>query len=160
MARHKRAGTLQNPSSRSTPDILPKILIDAGPLLALIATRDTYHQACVEIVRGLDTSFYSTLPAFSEAMYFAADRYGQPAVDALWKVIFDGLIVIGDLQMDDYRRMADLIRKYTDRPMDLADASLVAVAERLSLDTVFTVDRADFATYRLHGRKAFSIIGP
>ena len=43
------------------------------------------------------------------------------------------------------------MRKYGDRPMDLADAALVRVAEREGVQTVFTVDRADFAVYRLHG---------
>lgn len=56
--------------------------------------------------------------------------------------------------------MSELMGKYSDRPMDFADASLVALAERLSLTRIFTVARSDFSTYRLHGKKAFTIIGP
>ncbi|BDI34196.1 hypothetical protein CCAX7_62470 [Capsulimonas corticalis] len=50
--------------------------------------------------------------------------------------------------------------KYNDRPMDFADASLVALAERLSLTKIFTVDRNDFSTYRIGRKTPFTIIGP
>lgn len=56
--------------------------------------------------------------------------------------------------------MSELMDKYNDRPMDFADASLVALAERLSLTKVFTVDRSDFSTYRMAGKKPFTIVGP
>lgn len=56
--------------------------------------------------------------------------------------------------------LTEVMGKYNDRPMDFADASLVALAERLSLDRIFTADRHDFSVYRLHGKKPFTIIGP
>jgi predicted nucleic acid-binding protein len=54
--------------------------------------------------------------------------------------------------------MRELMRKYRDRPMDCTDAALVRVAEREGIDTVFTVDRKDFAIYRLHGRRRFNVV--
>jgi predicted nucleic acid-binding protein len=142
--------------SKSTPDIL----VDAGPLLAFIAQRDAYHTACVEILRSLNTNLITTLPALAEAMYFALDRYGQKAVNALWTDIFDELVLIENLQPADYPRMQVLMAKYADLPMDFADASLVAVAERLSINRVFTVDRTDFSVYKLMGRRHLTVIGP
>jgi predicted nucleic acid-binding protein len=143
-----------------SPKSTPTILLDAGPLIALFAEDDRYHGACVDIAQELDNSFYTTLPTFTEAMYFANKRYGRIAVEALWTMVFDELLVIEPLDMADYQRSAILMRKYADAPMDFADASLVAIAERLNLHTIFTVDRSHFSTYKLHGRKSFTILGP
>lgn len=59
---------------------------------------------------------------------------------------------------DDVPRMRELMRKYSDRPMDLADAALIRVAEREGIRKIFTVDRQDFAVYRLHGTLRLRII--
>ena len=56
------------------------------------------------------------------------------------------------------RRVAALMEKHRDLPMDFADATLVALAEESQFDQVFTLDRRGFSTYRLHGRKAFHVI--
>lgn len=58
----------------------------------------------------------------------------------------------------DLPDLVDLMRRYHDRPMDFADASLVHIAQRESLSTVFTVDHDDFETYRIRGRKRFRIL--
>jgi uncharacterized protein len=58
----------------------------------------------------------------------------------------------------DVPRMRALMKKYRDLPMDLADAALVRVAERDGVSTVITIDRSDFASYRLHGTKRFRIL--
>jgi predicted nucleic acid-binding protein len=62
------------------------------------------------------------------------------------------------LDSADVPRMRALLRKYSDRPMDLADAALVRVGERDGLHTVLTTDRRDFSVYRLHGSKRFRLI--
>ena len=62
------------------------------------------------------------------------------------------------LGLDDVPRMRELMRKYSDRQMDLADAALIRVAEREGIRRFFTVDRKDFAVYRLHGEIRPSII--
>lgn len=75
------------------------------------------------------------------------------------------MILRGDLLVEhpspaELVRISEMMGKYNDRPMDFADASLVALAERLSLGRIFTVDQHDFSVYRLHGKKPFTIIGP
>jgi predicted nucleic acid-binding protein len=69
-----------------------------------------------------------------------------------------GALGLLPLDRTDVPRLRDLMTKYADRTMDLADAALVRVAEREGLDTIFTIDRADFTVYRLHGRARFRII--
>src|SRR5262245_3092990 len=89
-------------------------------------------------------------PALTEAMYLVGD---QPrAQEALWEMLARGAVQLLPLDAGDVPRMRELMRKYADRPMDLADAALVRVAERESIRKIFTVDKTDFSVYRLHGR--------
>jgi hypothetical protein len=89
-------------------------------------------------------------PALTEAMYLLSD---QPrAQDAVWEMVARGAVRLLTLDVGDIPRMRELMRKYADRPMDLADAALIRVAERESVRTIFTVDRKDFGVYRIHGR--------
>jgi predicted nucleic acid-binding protein len=80
--------------------------------------------------------------------------------EALWKLLLRGDLLLEHPTQPDLQRMAALMAKYADRPMDFADASLVAIAERLRLERIVTLDRADFAIYQLYGRKPFVIVGP
>jgi hypothetical protein len=89
-------------------------------------------------------------------MYLLADL--PLAQDAVWEMIARSAVQLLPLTSSDVPRMRELMRKYADRPMDLADAALVAVAEREDIRTMFTVDTNDFRVYRLHGRLRFAVI--
>ena len=80
------------------------------------------------------------------------------AQDVLWQKLVGGAIRILSLGESDCPRMRELMRKYRDLPMDLADAALVRAAERERLFTVFTTDRSDFEVYRPEGRRRFKIL--
>jgi predicted nucleic acid-binding protein len=89
-------------------------------------------------------------------MYLLLDvPRGQQAV---FEMLERKAVRILSLDESDVPRMRELMVKYGNRPMDLADAALVRVAEREGLSTVFTVDRSDFGVYRLQGRKTIRII--
>jgi len=139
---------------------LPDTLIDAGPLVAVLNRNDDYYGECVRLFRSLGKPFYTTLPVLGEAMYLLGKRMGWSSQEGLWKLILHGDLILEYPSPAELVRMSELMSKYSDRPMDFADASLVALAERLSVDRVFTVDRRDFSTYRLHGKKPFTVIGP
>lgn len=133
------------------------IVVDAGPLVALIDRGEADHGRCVEALSSLTAPMVTTWPALTEAMYLVGSAGGWKAQDALWK-----LLERGDLQLvplDDalQKRTRALMSKYQDTPMDLADASLVAVAEALDVARVFTLDR-DFRVYRWRGKREFEII--
>ena len=93
-------------------------------------------------------------------MYLLGRYTGAPGQAALWRLILRGDLIVEHPTQHDLGRMADLMSQYGDRPMDFADASLVAVAERLGLDRIVTLDRTDFSIYRLNDRKPFVIVGP
>ncbi len=122
------------------------ILVDAGPLVAFIHKDDRHHLHCVQTLRSVREPLATVWPAFAEAMYLLG--FSWEAQDALWEFVHRQ--VLGLLQLDerDMRRMRQLMAKYRDLPMDLADAALVAIAEREGLRTIFTLDQRDFRVYR------------
>jgi uncharacterized protein len=132
------------------------ILVDAGPLVALVDADDRHHGACAKALAAIEEPLATVWPALTEAMYLLRDvPRGQ---DAIWEMTERGAVEILPLGPGDVSRMRALMRKYADRPMDAADAALVAVAEREGIRTVFTIDRTDFSIYRLHGRSRFTLI--
>jgi hypothetical protein len=132
------------------------VLVDAGPLVALLDRADPAHSLCVETLKALRHSLVTVWPAFTEAMYLLRGSWlGQKA---LWSRLETGAVGLAPLDEADASRMRELMEKYRDLPMDLADAGLVRVAERESLTEVFTLDRKHFSAYRAGRRRRFSIL--
>jgi hypothetical protein len=132
------------------------ILVDAGPLVALIHGDDQNHERCKAALRNLKEPLGTVWPVFTEAMYLL--NFSWQAQEALWEMIGRGAIGLLALNADDIPRMRDLMRKYRDLPMDLADAALVRVAERERLRRIFTLDHRHFAVYRPSRLGRFSLL--
>lgn len=132
------------------------VLVDAGPLVALIDRSDPHHRNCVAALAAIREPLGTVWPAFTEAMYLL--RTSAQAQRALWEMINLGGVRIVELGADDCPRMRELMWKYRDLPMDLADAALMRVAERERLRRIFTIDRHDFELYRPHRLGRFEII--
>lgn len=132
------------------------ILVDAGPLIALIHADDRHHDACRDALQRMRGPLGTVWPVITEAMYLLG--FSPRAQDALWELLADGVLRILSLDEGDVPRMRELMRKYRDLPMDLADAALVRVAERERIATVFTIDRRDFEIYRPRGLPRFHIL--
>jgi hypothetical protein len=127
------------------------ILTDTGPLVALINRNDPNHTACLAAAKNLPASpLLTTWPCFTEAMYLLVHAGGHPAQAELWRWRMAARLVLHESSADEMNRMAVLMDKYRDTPMDLADASIVAAAERLGARRVFTLD-GDFRIYRMVG---------
>lgn len=133
------------------------ILTDAGPLIALIERDEPDHERCRKVLPSLSPPLVTTWPAFSQAMYLLGAASGWRGQEALWRLVLRGDLVLEDLTETQRERASALMKKYPDVPMDLADATLVAVAETRSLDRIFTLDR-DFRTCRIGGRRVFDIV--
>ncbi len=132
------------------------VLTDAGPLVALIHADDRHHKRCTEVFRVLEEPLVTVWPAFTEAMYLLG--FSWRAQDALWELVDRELVVFALLDARDNRRARELMKKYRDLPMDLADAALVSVAERERISRIFTLDRRDFQLYRPARIGRFQII--
>lgn len=132
------------------------ILMDAGPLVALVDADDQYHGQCVSALKSLQEPLATVWPPLTEAMYLLNDL--PAAQEALWEMLVRKALELLPLGLLDLPRIRELLRKYADRPMDLADAALIRIAEREGIRKIFTVDKKDFAVYRIHGRIRPSII--
>jgi predicted nucleic acid-binding protein len=133
-------------------------LCDTGPLVALIDGDDPHHERCTRALRALPAEpLVTTWPCFVEAMYLLGRAGGHPAQEELWGFLADGLVVLHPLAGPELERMRALMGEYRDTPMDLADASLVAAAEGLGLDRIFTLDR-HFYAYRIGNERAFRVV--
>jgi uncharacterized protein len=132
------------------------ILVDAGPLVALVDADDQHHRKCVAALKVLREPLVTVWPPVTEAMYLLGDL--PKAQEAVWEMFARGVLQLLSLDLADVPRIRELMSKYADRPMDLADAALVRVAEREGIRKIFTVGREDFGVYRLHGRVRPTII--
>lgn len=132
------------------------ILLDAGPMVALLRRADQHHAPCVAALRRVRHPLGTVWPAVTEAMFLLADR--PDAQSALAAKLEAGAITVLPLDRRDVPRIRELMSKYADLPMDFTDAALVRAAERDGIDTVFTTDRRDFSVYRILGRRRFRIV--
>jgi predicted nucleic acid-binding protein len=138
---------------------LLNVLADSGPLGALFNRRDRHHARAVDFFRahGAALRCHTTWEVVTEVVYFL--DFSAPAQADFLEWLHAGcgrdLIQIAALDPADLPGIAVMIRKYADRPMDLADASLVLLANKTGLTDIITIDRADFAVYRTNARKAF-----
>jgi len=130
---------------------------DAGPLIAIIDADEPDHEACLEVLDRVSLPLVTTWPALTEAMDLLGRAGGIAAQRALWRLVLTRRLVIGELSGRALERSARLMDLYADRPMDLADATLVAYAEEHGRRTIFTLD-AGFEVYRLRGRARFELL--
>jgi uncharacterized protein len=132
------------------------VIVDAGPLVALVNRGDTHHARCVEALKEVRDPLLTVWPAVTEAMFLVRDSW--PAQTALLEMLESRVVELLPLDEDDVPRMTELLAKYRDLPMDLADAALVRVAERERIRHVFTLDQRDFRVYRPAGLGRFGLI--
>ncbi len=132
-----------------------KGLIDTGALIALLDRDDRWHQRCAEAFTTLRLPLATSAAVLAELFHLLDD---DRELTAAWGLLRSGAITVLPLDDLDLPELEALMKRYADRPMDFADATLVHLARRESLSTVFTVDHDDFETYRIEGRKRFRIV--
>jgi predicted nucleic acid-binding protein len=130
-------------------------LIDTGAILALLDRDDRRHAACVQAFETLRLPLLTSEAVLTEVFHLTGDQRHE--VEAIWRFLESGAVMIGSITDTDLPALHALMARYWDRPMDFADATLVHLAKRESLTTVFTVDYDDFETYRIDGRRRFRI---
>jgi uncharacterized protein len=133
----------------------PRGLIDTGAIVAFLDRKDHWHQRCVDAFFSLRLPL-ATSPAILAEVFHLLERQKTGFARA-WEMFRLGVTVlpISDQDLPDLETLMD---RYHDRPMDFADATLVHLARREQLDTVFTIDHDDFETYRIDGRRRFHIV--
>lgn len=134
------------------------MLTDTGPLVALLDKDDAQNAACLTVLGSLPRGpLLTTWPCFTEAMYLLHLVGGHRYQNSLWQWRLNGRLTLLDITQTETDRMAALMGQYRDRPMDLADASLVAVAENRGYRRLFTID-SDFYIYRLADDSVLEVV--
>ena len=130
-------------------------LIDTGAILALLDRTDRWHNVCVDAFRQLRLPLLTSTAVLTEVFHLVGDTRSE--MEAAWRFVRSGALVLGTIEDAELAHLHSLMSRYWDRPMDFADASLVYLAKRESLSVILTVDHADFATYRIEGKRQFRV---
>jgi len=133
------------------------MLVDAGPIIALLSERDTHHDWAVEQFKRFP--HFTTCDAVLAEACARLAYYGRDQSKVI-ELVAAGVLVVDFDSNREADRVGRLMRKYADRPMDFADACLVAMSEKVSDSAVVTLDAADFAVYRRHGREIMRYLSP
>jgi len=129
-------------------------LIDAGAILAIVEVDDAFHSACLESLSLVYMPLLTTEAVLTELLHLVR----RTNIEAAWSFVRSGAVTVRPMTDSDLPALHGLMSQYGDRPMDFADATLVHLAARESLSLILTVDHDDFETYRIGGRKRFTIL--
>ncbi len=124
------------------------IIVDTGFWLALASRKDQYHSRAIKCLTQWDEPFIITWPVMTETCYLLSKRLGQYAQQTFLENYANGAFQVFSLTSEHARCIIALMKKYADLPMDLADASLVILAEHLGHGRIFSTDLRDFSIYR------------
>jgi predicted nucleic acid-binding protein len=132
------------------------LLLDTGPFVALVDRSEGRHDQCVAVLEGWTGAVVTTEAVLAETLYLVGPQWrGQKAA---LEFILRGAFQLVPSSHASLQRVAALMERYRNVPMDFADATLVALGEELDTDRVFTLDRRGFSTYRMNRRKPFRVI--
>jgi predicted nucleic acid-binding protein len=131
------------------------IAVDTGPIVALFDKNDVRHHTCVETFKAIREPLITTWPVITEAFHLLG--FSHTVQDDLWEFMERGTVLIYDLDKTLVKTCRELMKKYHDLPMDLADASLVVVADAENIRTIFTLDK-DFKVYKTKQNKHFKLL--
>jgi predicted nucleic acid-binding protein len=133
-----------------------RVLVDTGPLVAILSCEDQFHSLCTETLRTLPGPLFSCWPVITETAWLL--RSYPRAVERLLNSIGTGFLELLSLSGEEAKSVAAVMKRYESVRPKLADASLVYLADREQIDTIFTLDRRDFGVYRSARKRAFRII--
>lgn len=136
------------------------ILADTGFFYGLLDRDDAWHTRCRDAAAALDEGLVTTWPVLTEAVHLVSRWLGVEPAAALMEEVAAGDVTVWDMTLESRTKVPGLMRRYANLPMDLADASLVLLAESLGHGRIFTTDQRDFRTYRWKTRRPFeSLLG-
>ena len=131
------------------------IIADTGFWLAIANRRDQHHHRALLCMDALDEPLITTWPVLTETCHLLLSRIGRDASAAFIRGCDQGAFEIFELTRGDCGQVSELMSRYADLPMDLADASLVLLAQHLGHGRILSTDQRDFRTYRWKQRQPF-----
>jgi uncharacterized protein len=133
-----------------------RVLVDTGPLVAILSRDDEHHETCVQALREMPGPLFSCWPVITEAAWLL--RSSSRVVQQLMQSLDGTFLELFPLAGSESAAIAAVMKRYEDIRPQLADAALVYLAERERIDTVFTLDHRDFSIYRSSKKRSFHIV--
>lgn len=134
------------------------LIVDTGPLVAVGDLDDPHYARCKELLETDPGPLTTTALVIAEAGYLLSRGLGSFAELALIEMVRDGTLIVEVLIATDWDRVHELIEKYADLGLGVTDASIVAVAERLNVTRIATLDHRHFRVVRPEHCKAFELL--
>ena len=134
------------------------LVVDAGPLVAAAATADRNHERCVALLSHAPRPLIVPMLVVTEVAYFLADRLGVAAELAFLRSLREGELHAETVEPYDWPRITELLDEYSDLPLGIVDASVVAVCERLGAETLATLDRRHVSVVRPRHRDSLTLL--
>jgi uncharacterized protein len=131
------------------------IIADTEFFFALASQGDRYHQAALRALQAINEPLITTYPVMTETCYLLLSTGGNFAQCEFLRNLASGAAEVYHLQETHLVRMIELLESYADLPMDMADASLVILAEHLDHGRILSSDRRDFNVYRWRNTQPF-----
>ena len=129
-----------------------RVIIDSGPLIALFDKDDGYHQRALKFIKKFEGELITNYAVITEVTHLL-DFSVRAQIDFLCWILSGGLTPV-EILNDDLNRIVELTRKYSDLPMDFADASLVVLSERMNIEEIASIDK-EFGIYRTQDKQRF-----
>lgn len=134
------------------------LVLDTGPILALLDAGDPDHRRCVSLVESVDEPLVVPATVLVEVDYWVIKLLGHEAWSVFLEDLAEGAYRLENIGEVDLVRAAELERTYADLDLGLVDASVIALCERLDEPKVATLDRRDFAVVRPRHRDTLEIL--
>lgn len=133
-----------------------KVLMDTGPWVALLDRSEDRHGECVKWLEKFKGELFSTEAVLTEVLYLL--NFSLIAQKAALDFILTGAIILVPSSIDSLTKAKKLMEKYRDFPMDFADATLVTLAQDLSIENIVSFDRKHFSIYRFFKTRSFTVL--
>ena len=134
------------------------IVVDTGPIVALLNDRDDHHERCRDFLANYPGPLLLPTTVFTEVCMLVERRRGTRAELAFLSDVRSGLFTMLESTSADLNRISELVERYADLPLGTVDASVIALAERLALPAVATLDRRHFSVVRPRHVPAFELL--
>lgn len=133
-----------------------RVLVDTGPLVAILSASDQYHDRCVGQLQSLAPPLLTCWPVVTEAAWLLRSR--PKAIKSLLDGFHTGFLELLPMDQHDVAEIAKRLERYAVSGVQLADICLVHLAQRESIRTLFTLDRRDFQIIRPKGNRALTLL--
>ena len=133
-------------------------LMDSGFLYALVDETDSHSPAARKSLENIYEDVLLPVPAVTETAYFISRNLGSEKLAIFLETLPEMNLILETPTAEDYKRAAEIIRKYDDANIDFVDAIIVSIAERLNITKILTVDRRHFGMFKPNHCASFEIL--